>query len=50
VPYGGAVAKIKLDAVEELRDRPKAKYVVVSAIHLQTAIKKEPTSGTRTAD
>jgi formate--tetrahydrofolate ligase len=31
-PYGGAVAKIKLDAVEELWDRPKAKYVVVSAI------------------
>src|ERR671916_430278 len=31
-PYGDAVAKIKLKAIEELSDRPKAKYVVVSAI------------------
>src|ERR671910_2189469 len=31
-PYGGAVAKIKLDAIEEMSDRPDAKYVVVSAI------------------
>jgi formate--tetrahydrofolate ligase len=31
-PYGDAVAKIKLDAIEELSDRPKANYVVVSAI------------------
>jgi formate--tetrahydrofolate ligase len=31
-PYGEGVAKIKLDAIEELRDRPRAKYVVVSAI------------------
>jgi len=31
-PYGDAVAKIKLSAIEELSDRPKAKYVVVSAI------------------
>ncbi|MCA1687320.1 MAG: formate--tetrahydrofolate ligase [Actinobacteria bacterium] len=31
-PYGGDVAKIKLEAIEELLDRPKAKYVVVSAI------------------
>src|SRR5689334_24897703 len=31
-PYGHDVAKIKLDAIDELRDRPKAKYVVVSAI------------------
>jgi formate--tetrahydrofolate ligase len=30
--YGENVAKIKLSAVEELADRPKAKYVVVSAI------------------
>src|ERR671913_771248 len=30
--YGEGVAKIKLDAIEELADRPKAKYVVVSAI------------------
>jgi formate--tetrahydrofolate ligase len=30
--YGHGVAKIKLDAVEELADRPKAKYVLVSAI------------------
>src|SRR6202047_5626547 len=31
-PYGHDVAKIKLDAIAELKDRPKAKYVVVSAI------------------
>jgi formate--tetrahydrofolate ligase len=31
-PYGEGVAKIKLDAIEELADRPKARYVVVSAI------------------
>jgi formate--tetrahydrofolate ligase len=31
-PYGDAVAKIKLEAIEELADRPQAKYVVVSAI------------------
>jgi formate--tetrahydrofolate ligase len=31
-PYGDAVAKIKLEAIEELADRPKAKYVVVTAI------------------
>ena len=31
-PYGESLAKIKLKAVEELSDRPKAKYVVVSAI------------------
>jgi formate--tetrahydrofolate ligase len=31
-PYGSAVAKIKLEAIQELADRPKAKYVVVSAI------------------
>ena len=31
-PYGYDVAKIRLDAIEELADRPKAKYVVVSAI------------------
>jgi formate--tetrahydrofolate ligase len=30
--YGENVAKIKLDTVEELADRPKAKYVVVTAI------------------
>ncbi len=30
--YGGNVAKIKLDAIAELADRPKAKYVVVSAV------------------
>lgn len=30
--YGDDVAKIKLEALEELADRPKAKYVVVSAI------------------
>jgi formate--tetrahydrofolate ligase len=31
-PYGASVMKIKLDAIEGLRDRPRAKYVVVSAI------------------
>jgi formate--tetrahydrofolate ligase len=31
-PYGDAVAKIKLEAVAELADRPKAKYVVVTAV------------------
>jgi len=31
-PYGDNVAKIKLDAVEELRAVPPARYVVVSAI------------------
>ena len=31
-PYGEGVAKIKLSAIEELEDRPRAKYVVVSAI------------------
>ncbi len=30
--YGEHVAKIKLSAIEELRDRPRAKYVVVSAV------------------
>jgi formate--tetrahydrofolate ligase len=31
-PYGYDVAKIRLEAINELADRPKAKYVVVSAI------------------
>ena len=31
-PYGEAVAKIKLKAIDELSERPPAKYVVVSAI------------------
>ncbi len=31
-PYGDAVAKIKLEAIEELKDRPRAKYVLISAI------------------
>src|ERR687883_1408340 len=31
-PYGESVAKIKLDAIEELAERPPAKYVVVSAV------------------
>jgi formate--tetrahydrofolate ligase len=30
--HGDEVAKIRLEAVEELADRPKAKYVVVSAV------------------
>ncbi len=31
-PYGRGVAKISLDAIEAMSDRPKAKYVVVTAI------------------
>jgi formate--tetrahydrofolate ligase len=31
-PYGDAVAKVKLEAVEALADRPPAKYVVVTAV------------------
>ncbi len=31
-PYGSGAAKIKLEAIEAMSDRPKAKYVVVSAI------------------
>ena len=31
-PYGDNVAKIKLEAIEQLADRPRARYVVVSAI------------------
>jgi formate--tetrahydrofolate ligase len=31
-PYGETVAKIKLEAIEELKDRPRAKYVLISAI------------------
>ncbi|MEA2657268.1 MAG: formate--tetrahydrofolate ligase [Chloroflexota bacterium] len=31
-PYGYDVAKIRLEAIEELASQPKAKYVVVSAI------------------
>jgi formate--tetrahydrofolate ligase len=31
-PYGRHVLKIRLEAIEELADRPKAKYVVVSAV------------------
>ena len=31
-PYGHDVAKVRLEAIEELKDRPKGKYVVVSAI------------------
>jgi formate--tetrahydrofolate ligase len=31
-PYGEHVAKIGLDPIEELADRPKARYVVVTAI------------------
>jgi formate--tetrahydrofolate ligase len=31
-PYGAHVAKIRLEAVDELAERPRAKYVVVSAI------------------
>ena len=31
-PYGSGAAKVTLDAIEKMADRPKAKYVVVSAI------------------
>jgi formate--tetrahydrofolate ligase len=31
-PYGRGVAKVSLDAIDELTERPRAKYVVVSAI------------------
>ncbi len=31
-PHGDDVAKIRLEAVAELADRPRAKYVVVSAV------------------
>lgn len=31
-PYGSGAAKITLDAIEKMADRPNAKYVVVSAI------------------
>ena len=31
-PYGTSLAKISLDAIEELKDRQRAKYVVVTAI------------------
>ncbi|MDA8062916.1 MAG: formate--tetrahydrofolate ligase [Actinomycetota bacterium] len=32
VPYGEQVAKVELAAIDELAERPRAKYVVVSAI------------------
>lgn len=32
VPYGRHVAKVELDVIEEMKDRPDAKYVVVTAI------------------
>lgn len=31
-PHGQHVAKVSLDAIDELADRPRAKYIVVSAI------------------
>jgi formate--tetrahydrofolate ligase len=31
-PYGSGAAKITLDAIEKMADRPRARYVVVSAI------------------
>ena len=31
-PYGKSLAKISLEAIDELKGRPKAKYVVVTAI------------------
>ncbi|MGH6633802.1 MAG: formate--tetrahydrofolate ligase, partial [Sphingopyxis sp.] len=31
-PYGSSLTKIRLEAIEEVADRPRAKYVVVTAI------------------
>jgi len=31
-PYGDSVAKIRLEALDEVADRPRAKYVLVSAV------------------
>jgi formate--tetrahydrofolate ligase len=31
-PYGSDVAKVRLEAIDELADRPRARYVVVSAV------------------
>ncbi|HEX6257286.1 MAG TPA: formate--tetrahydrofolate ligase [Euzebyales bacterium] len=31
-PYGAGVAKISLDAIDDLADRPRARYVLVSAV------------------
>lgn len=31
-PYGSSLAKIRLETIDELKSRPKAKYVVVTAI------------------
>ena len=31
-PYGSSLAKIRLEAIDEMADRPKGKYVVVTAI------------------
>ena len=31
-PYGSSLAKINLEAIDDLADRPAAKYVVVTAI------------------
>jgi formate--tetrahydrofolate ligase len=31
-PYGDSVSKIRLEAIEELAERPRARYVVVSAV------------------
>ena len=31
-PRGGDVAKIRLEAIQALQDRPRARYVVVTAI------------------
>ncbi|MCB0108943.1 MAG: formate--tetrahydrofolate ligase, partial [Caldilineaceae bacterium] len=30
--YGDTMAKVKLEAIDKLKDRPNAKYVVVTAI------------------
>jgi formate--tetrahydrofolate ligase len=30
--YGPHVAKVRLDAIDELSDRPRAKYIVVTAV------------------
>ena len=44
-PYGDSLAKIKLAAIEELADRPKAKYVLVSAQERGDTLWALPASG-----
>ena len=41
-PYGTQLAKISLDAIDSLQGRPKAKYVVVTAITQRRLVKARP--------